>query len=260
VKKIRHKLYAYLSGGLLLSQIMMGVTYYSGPGVTSETPEVMSQNIITASNKERTNENINIVTESAKLNEAAKLKLDDMFTNNYWEHRSPSGVQAWDFIKKINYNYALAGENLAKGYHDSGSTVKAWMASPEHKENILNTGYTETGVAVGSGELNGKPVTLAVQLFATPVAGTVSAGTKTEASVLGAQKSTDFSLFNPVMTARIPYFIAWLVLFVLIVFDGIELRRLGLHKSKKHMFEFRSALLINLVAFIVLFVSFAAVL
>ena len=239
---------------------MMGVSYYSGPNITSETPEVMSQNIITYTNKERTKANLNIITESARLDEAAKLKLNDMFANNYWEHIAPSGIQAWDFIKKTNYNYAYAGENLAKGYHDSTSTVNAWMNSQSHKDNILSTNYTETGVAVGSGQLNGKPVTLVVQLFAKPQLSSVAAAPKAETSVLGVQKNADFSFFTPFMASRIPYFVAWLILFALIIFDGIELRRLGLHKSKKHMFEFRSALLINTLAFILLFVSFAAVL
>lgn len=259
IKKIRHKLYAMLSGGLVLSQIMMGVTYYSGPGVSTESPEAMSKNIITYTNDERTSAGAPKLVENQKLDEAAKMKLADMFQNNYWEHVAPSGTQAWDFVKQTGYTYHYAGENLAKGYHDSASTVDAWMDSQTHRENLLNTNYTEIGVAVGSGKIDGKPVTLVVQLFAKPQ--TIASTTKpeTNTSVLGVKQSTSLSILNPISGSRIPFFIAWLVLFALIVFDGIELRRLGLHKNKKHMFEFRSALLINTLAFIILFISFAAV-
>lgn len=259
LKKIRHKLYTVLSGGLLLSQIMMGVTYYSGPGITSETPEEMIKNIITYTNKERASESLTTLTESSTLDQAAQLKLADMFADNYWDHVAPDGTMAWDFMKKASYTYQYAGENLAKGYHDSGSVVEAWMDSPTHKENILNTNYTEIGVAVGSGTIDGKEVTVIVQLFGVPQTSAQVAETPTGATVLGLQQNTSFDLFAPVSTGRIPYFIAWFVLFALIVFDGIELHRLKLHKSKQHIFEFRSALLINSLAFIFLFINFAAV-
>lgn len=260
LKKIRHKLYAMLSGGLVLSQIMMGITYYSGPGITSETPEAMSKNIITYTNDYRAENTVGPLVENNQLTEAAKLKLNDMFTRSYWEHISPiDGAQAWDFIKKTGYVYSYAGENLAKGYHDSGSTVNAWMNSQTHKDNILNKNYTEIGVAVGSGELNGKPVTLVVQLFGKPQTSVIAKEATTNSSVLGVKQNASLNLFSPVTKSRAPYFIAWLILFMLIVFDGIELRRLGLHKNKKHMFEFRSALLINTLAFIILFINLAAV-
>jgi uncharacterized protein YkwD len=259
LKKIRHKLYALLSGGLVLSQIMMGITYYSGPGISSETPEVMSKNIITYTNNERSLSGLTPLTENEDLDQAARLKLEDMFTNNYWEHIAPSGIQAWDFIKQTGYIYEYAGENLAKGYHDSNTTVDAWMDSQTHKDNILGTNYTDIGVAVGSGKLNNRPVTLAVQILAKPKTNTLAQVQTSNTSVLGIKQSASLNLFNPVNSSRIPYFIAWLVLFALIIFDGIELRKLGLHKSKKHMFEFRSALLINSLAFIILFVSVAAV-
>ena len=255
-----------LSGGLVVSQIMMGVTFYSGPGIASETPETMSKNIITLTNTKRAENTMGPLAENSKLDEAAKQKLNDMLASNYWEHVAPSGLQAWDFMKKAGYTYQFAGENLAKGYHDSASTVNAWMDSQTHKDNLLNKNYTEIGVATGNGKLDGKPVTLVVQLFGKPQLGTVAnlstdrAGSQqTSASVLGVKQNASLNLFAPITASRIPYFIAWLILFALIIFDGIELRRLGLHKSKKHMFEFRSALLINTLAFIILFISIAAV-
>lgn len=257
-KNIRHRLFAYLSGGLVFSQILMGVTYYSSPGINSESPETMSANIVELTNDQRADAKVQLLTESKVLNEAAKLKLDDMFKNNYWEHVAPSGVQAWDFMKQVGYKYEVAGENLAKGYHDSGSTVNAWMDSQSHKDNLLSPKYTEIGVAVGSGNIASKPVTLVVQLFGKPQTALAAAPT-TDTKVLAAKQSARLDLFSPIMGSRLPYFIAWLVLFALIVFDGIELRKLGLHKSKKHMFEFRSALLINTLAFIILFINFSAI-
>jgi uncharacterized protein YkwD len=49
-----------------------------------------------------------------------------------------------------------SGENIAWGYHTASEVIDAWMASPSHRENILNCGAHSigTGVAYGS---NGLP-------------------------------------------------------------------------------------------------------
>lgn len=259
IRSINHRIFALFSGGLILSQILMGVTYYSGPTATSETPEIMSRNIVELTNKERTKAKVITLNENETLKMAAQKKLDDMFANNYWEHVSPvDNKQAWDFMKTEGYKYVYAGENLAKGFHDSNSAVNAWMNSTSHKENILSNRYSEIGVAIGSGTINGKPATLVVQLFAAPQ--TALAQTPaTEPVVLGVKQEAKLNLSNPVSPSRIPYFVAWMILFILIVFDGAMLRRCGLHKSKRHMFEFRSALIINVIAFMLLFVNYAAI-
>ena len=48
-----------------------------------------------------------------------------------------------------------SGENIAWGYHTATDVMAAWMASPSHRENILNCGAHSigTGVAYGSNGL-----------------------------------------------------------------------------------------------------------
>ena len=40
------------------------------------------------------------------------------------------------------------GENIAFGYTSAAEVVQAWINSPSHRQNILNPGFTETGVSV----------------------------------------------------------------------------------------------------------------
>jgi uncharacterized protein YkwD len=40
------------------------------------------------------------------------------------------------------------GENIAYGYTSAQDVVNAWINSPEHRANILNAAFTDTGVAV----------------------------------------------------------------------------------------------------------------
>src|SRR5207237_597403 len=53
-------------------------------------------------------------------------------------------------------------------FKDDAALVEAWMNSPGHRANILNTKYQEIGVAVGSGMFEGHKTWLAVQEFGKP--------------------------------------------------------------------------------------------
>jgi hypothetical protein len=103
-----------------------------------------------------------------KLNRAAFLKANDMLTDQYWSHTSPSGVEPWKWFADVGYNYDEAGENLAKGFSTAEAVNTAWLDSPEHKANIVNSRYEDVGFSVVSGQLMGKPTTLVVALYAEP--------------------------------------------------------------------------------------------
>jgi len=100
----------------------------------------------------------------AKLSEVAQRRADDMATKHYFSHVSPEGLRAWDFMKRYNYHYLCAGENLAVGYKSDKSVVAAWIASPSHKDNIVDPKFTNIGIGISS---DGKNVYV-VQLFSKP--------------------------------------------------------------------------------------------
>jgi hypothetical protein len=119
--------------------------------------------VISATNKNRKD------VENAKLDASAKVKVDDMFAKQYFEHISPSGVGVSNLADKQDYEYIIIGENLALGnFKNDEAVLTAWMNSPGHRANILNEKYTEIGVAVGKGMFEGKEVWLAVQHFGLP--------------------------------------------------------------------------------------------
>lgn len=124
-------------------------------------------NIIEITNKNR-KENGNLIPlkENYNLNISASNKVQDMFSKQYFEHISPSGVGVSDLADQSSYEYLIIGENLAMGnFKDDKSLVEAWMNSPGHRANILNKNYREIGVAVGKGLFDGKTVWVAVQHF-----------------------------------------------------------------------------------------------
>jgi uncharacterized protein YkwD len=125
--------------------------------------------IIRITNEKRAEKNVMLLTHNIVLDQAATQKLQDMFDHQYFEHISPKGNGPGWLATHVGYSYVIIGENLAMGTFDSDAALlDAWMASPGHRANILNTRYTEIGVAVGHGTYNGERIWIAVQEFGKP--------------------------------------------------------------------------------------------
>ncbi len=125
--------------------------------------------MISLTNSDRAQQNLSALQENANLDAAAESKLGDMFKQQYFEHISPEGNGPDYVVSQAGYAYLVTGENLAMGnFSDDAALMAAWMASPGHRANILNTGFVDIGVAVGQGTMNGERVWLAVQEFGAP--------------------------------------------------------------------------------------------
>lgn len=104
--------------------------------------------LLDSTNAQRTAGNLPPLTLNSKLAQAAQAKANDMAAKDYWSHNSPTGQTPWSFILAAGYNYELAGENLAYGFTTSAYTVDGWMNSPEHRANIMNSGYLDVGFGI----------------------------------------------------------------------------------------------------------------
>lgn len=136
---------------------------------------VSVEEVITMTNAERAKSGLTSLSQNPQLTQAAMAKASDMFLQDYWAHVSPTGVQPWKFIKDTGYVYRHAGENLARDFSNTPDVLNAWLASPTHKDNLLNGNYTDIGVAVVDGSLGGVETRLVVQMFAAPAAVPVAA-------------------------------------------------------------------------------------
>ncbi len=100
----------------------------------------------------------------------AKIRVDDMFAKQYFEHVSPSGDNISKEAKAHGYDYITIGENIALGnFGSSRDLVTAWMNSPGHRANILNGNYVEIGVYAAQGTYQGNQVWIAAQIFGKPL-------------------------------------------------------------------------------------------
>lgn len=122
--------------------------------------------IIVAVNQERIKNNLSPLIINNQLMTAARGKAKDMADKSYFSHVSPIDGKKWSgFIKESGYAYQEAGENLANGYDNVESMVSAWMNSPTHRDNILNSNFVETGLAIEYGTLNEFPTIFVAQTF-----------------------------------------------------------------------------------------------
>ena len=109
---------------------------------------------------------------NAQLAKAAQAKAQDMANRDYWSHYTPDGQPPWVFATNAGYNYQKLGENLATGFPDEASVVKAWMASPAHRDNVLDPSYTQVGFGFANvadyKAAGGGPMTIVVAFYCRP--------------------------------------------------------------------------------------------
>lgn len=178
----------------LILQVVYGFVTTGHLEVLGRVSNITTQSLVNDTNNERTKEGLSTLALNDTLSQAAFLKAQDMFENDYWAHNSPSGVTPWKWLGDVGYNYSIAGENLAKNYPTANATVVAWMNSETHRANILNERYTDVGFAVVDGELEGRDTTLVVAYYGAPVV----------AAAVQGEESTPVEIAAPVSTGTNP--------------------------------------------------------
>lgn len=161
---------------VLMLFVAFGANNYVGTGdVLGQQTNITTSGLLQTINQAREQNNLRDLQINPKLNQAAYAKAQDMLQQQYWAHVSPTGVQPWKWMSDVQYNYDRAGENLAKGFHSSNAITAAWLASPDHRANVLGKTYEDVGFAIVEGKLLGKDTMLIVSMYGDPAeAGTVA--------------------------------------------------------------------------------------
>jgi len=156
---------------LKLIELALFVALFIISASAASASSISRDNIESQINKERTSRGIAPLKDNPQLDQAALTKSADMISRKYFEHYA-YGLTPWDFIKRQNYDYLYAGENLAMDFDTSEGMVSAWMNSETHRKNILNPDFTDMGVGVVRGEYTDSKGTRETQMvtnmFAAP--------------------------------------------------------------------------------------------
>lgn len=103
--------------------------------------------VITKVNEIRVANGLNALRYDAALEADSSVRASEITSK--FSHTRPDGSDWYTVDEDLMY-----GENLAEGYSSADAVVNAWMASPEHKANILKSDFTSIAVSMTS--KNGK--------------------------------------------------------------------------------------------------------
>lgn len=107
-------------------------------------------------NTERARAGRSALAPSRRLTLAAQGHACGLARRERLTHRGSLGGSLRLRLRRLGYNMALAGENLALGQTTPAEAVAGWMASPRHRDNMLMHGVEDFGLGVavaGDGRL-----------------------------------------------------------------------------------------------------------
>ncbi|MFC4404264.1 SafA/ExsA family spore coat assembly protein [Gracilibacillus xinjiangensis] len=102
--------------------------------------------VIQLTNEERAKNGLPPLRPNWQLSRVARYKSEDMNTNHYFSHQSPTYGSPFNMMQDFGISYRAAAENIAKGQQTPYQVVQAWMNSSGHRKNILNGNFTHIGV------------------------------------------------------------------------------------------------------------------
>lgn len=148
---------------MILFVILLPVEVFGLPDILAEE----QRQIIALTNQVRNAHQRITLAVSGKLDSSAQYKSDDMASKEYFAH-TYDNKSVSDWLNKAGYNYEVAGENLAVGYATAEEVVSAWVKSPAHYANLVDTDYKDFGVGLTSGYYEGQPTVFVAQHFGSP--------------------------------------------------------------------------------------------
>ena len=111
--------------------------------------------IVCLVNAERTSRGLKPLRRDRDLAQAARRHSSDMARRDYFSHVTPGGEDLADRLRDAGYGRSgdgwRAGENLGWGtgnHATPSSLVDQWLASPRHRDNMLERSFRELGVGV----------------------------------------------------------------------------------------------------------------
>jgi len=136
----------------------------------------LEQGVLADINALRASHDLPALRLSTALTDAARAHSQEMETDGYFAHSSSDGTAFWKRIQRFysstRWGYWSVGENLlwsSPGVDPQGA-LKLWLASPEHRKNMLDPHWREIGISSvheldAPGVYNGLEVTIVTTDF-----------------------------------------------------------------------------------------------
>jgi len=87
---------------------------------------------------------------SPQLQAAAQAHANDLLRSGGFSHTGSDGSSLADRVDRAGYTACFSAENIARGQTEVRAVVADWMASPDHRANLLNAQVTQFGFGQAS--------------------------------------------------------------------------------------------------------------
>ncbi len=132
----------------------VGLLLFAAPAALAAPAQPGSErSLLAAMNAARAAQGLAPLHVDATLERAAHAHSADMLRHNYFSHGAFGGR-----MLAFRVHAPCEGENLAWGtgpYGKAGAIVREWLASPEHRANLLRPGYSRIGLGIVHGSFQG---------------------------------------------------------------------------------------------------------
>lgn len=169
---------ACVVGTLVLAAASCGPTISLGgaggasappPPSVDSTPRGTSaaEEIVSYTNAARRRQGLPALAPNSRLMRAAELHAQQMARSGTLSHDIPGAPYPTpkDRLAVVGYDWRAYAENVSWNQRDARAAVEGWMRSAGHRENILNSAYTEIGAGMARSP-KGEPYY--VQVFGRP--------------------------------------------------------------------------------------------
>ena len=150
----------YLFGNSDFAQYLANLFAIQAPStaqeIDTETPQMVTyqspslegyaQQVLDLVNQERAKENLPSLSLDPNLAAAAQIRAGEISLS--FSHTRPDGSSCFTALTEAGATYNKAGENIAIGQNTPEEVVADWMASPGHRDNIMNANYSRIGIGV----------------------------------------------------------------------------------------------------------------
>lgn len=150
-----------LPRNLVAIAVTIGALSITAPCIAGLTPA--ESTLLAVMNEARAAHNLPQLRVDAALQRAARAHSKDMLSRGYFDHGKFASR-----MQRYGVRARSVAENIAywAGYRWARRIVSMWLASPDHRENLLRPSFRRVGIATLRGDFAGSKVRMVTADFA----------------------------------------------------------------------------------------------
>jgi uncharacterized protein YkwD len=134
---------------MLTSFILAASVAYIKPSPARLAYVPVQQQMLADLNATRRRAGLRPLALETRLSSAASGHAADMATHNFFDHTGRDGRSPFERMRADGCRFSYAGENIAESDSER-EAYAALLASPEHRENIMDPHYSRVGIGIAA--------------------------------------------------------------------------------------------------------------